>query len=218
MKRTYIDIETSPLSDNWLAEIIKPFDPDEVKTGNIKDPHKIAAKVQECEEKHFTDFKKKAALSPMTGKVIAIGIQIEGSMSLLFEDDFPDGEKEILEIFWKKNAVCDTQEGFQLIGFNIKEFDLPFLITRSWKHGLCVPILRTGRYFDSQKVIDLRDEWTHYERNGAGTLSQVCKFFGLPSKEESGKDFHTWERPKQNNYLTQDIKVLPELRKMMQIY
>lgn len=68
------DIETGPLPESELAALLPPFDPAEVKVGNIKDPEKIAAKVAEAEANHRRDFFEKAALDPLTGRVVAIGM------------------------------------------------------------------------------------------------------------------------------------------------
>lgn len=76
MKTIFFDIETGPLPENELAALMPPFDPSEVKTGNIKDPEKIAAKIAEAEVNHKRDFIEKAALDPLTGRVVAIGLLI----------------------------------------------------------------------------------------------------------------------------------------------
>ena len=52
MKTIHFDIETGPLSEAELAVMVPPFDAAEVKTGNLKDPDKIAAKV--AEERRIT--------------------------------------------------------------------------------------------------------------------------------------------------------------------
>ena len=58
--RIYFDIETGPLP---IAElVIPPFDPSQVKLGNIKNPDIIAEKIQRAEENHVSDYIKHAAL------------------------------------------------------------------------------------------------------------------------------------------------------------
>ena len=46
------DIETAPLLESELAALVPPIDPAKVKTGNLKDPEKIAAKLAEAEVNH----------------------------------------------------------------------------------------------------------------------------------------------------------------------
>src|SRR6185503_14813798 len=98
MKTIFFDIETGPLPESELAALLPPFDPAEVKTGNIKDPEKIAAKIAEAEANHKRDFMEKAALDPMSGRVVAIGLlyQDSGEFAVIAHDD----EKQILYDFW----------------------------------------------------------------------------------------------------------------------
>ena len=42
MKTIFFDVETAPLPESELAAMVPPFDPAEVRTGNLKDPDKIA--------------------------------------------------------------------------------------------------------------------------------------------------------------------------------
>ena len=56
--------------------MLPAFDPAEVKTGNLKDPAKIAEKIAEAEANHRRDYFDKAALDPLTGRVVAIGVMV----------------------------------------------------------------------------------------------------------------------------------------------
>lgn len=68
------DIETGPLPETELAAMVPAFDPAEVKTGNLKDRDKVAAKIAEAEANHRREFIERAALDPLTGRVLAIGL------------------------------------------------------------------------------------------------------------------------------------------------
>lgn len=76
MQTIVFDVETGPLAEGELSALLPPFDPAEVKTGNLKDPDKIAAKIAEAEANHRRDFVDKAALDPLTGRVVAIGVLV----------------------------------------------------------------------------------------------------------------------------------------------
>ena len=67
------DIETGPASLEELSLMEVPFDPATVKIGNLKDQVKIEEKIEAARKNHELDFINKAALSPFTGRVIAIG-------------------------------------------------------------------------------------------------------------------------------------------------
>jgi hypothetical protein len=178
--QTYIfDVETGPLAESELSALLPPFDPAEVKTGNLKDPAKIAEKIAEAEANHRRDFFDKAALDPLTGRVIAIGM-------LDLETDYffiigHDDEAETLREFWQLTRG-DMGRINPLIGFNICNFDLPFLIRRSWKHRVAVPFgIRRGRYWGDQ-VVDLRDAWQLGDRQARGSLDTIAKHLGVGAK------------------------------------
>ena len=78
-----VDIETGP-TKNALSY----FSRKDVKLGNLKDPNKIEAKLAEAED----EFLDKAALSPITGKVLAVGLTDGAVHELLTYES----EKEII--------------------------------------------------------------------------------------------------------------------------
>jgi len=186
MQITYFDIETGPLSDTELAALVPRFDPTEVKTGNIKDPEKVAAKIAEAELGHRRDFLEKAALDPLTGRVMAIGLFDQGNGFRCLGAGLT--EAELLSRFW---AECADPSGVfhRLVGFNVFLFDLPFLVRRSWKWGVPLPRgLRNGRYWHSS-ILDLRDWWQMGDRQAKGSLDSLARHFGVGKKMGNGKDF-----------------------------
>ncbi len=207
MKTIFFDIETGPLPESELAALLPPFDPAEVKTGNIKDPEKIAAKIAEAEVNHKRDFIEKAALDPLTGRVIAIGLldANSGEFVVIGHDD----EAKTLRDFWD---VCRGEMGRlnQMVGFNTFQFDLPFLFRRSWKHRVPIPLgLRRGRYW-SEQLIDLRDGWQLGDRMARGSLDAIAKHLGVGEKNGDGKDFaQLWidDRAKAVAYLRNDLEL-----------
>ena len=68
MQTIVFDVETGPLAESELSALLPPFDPAEVKTGNIKDPEKVAAKIAEAEASHRREFFDKAALEAWQAK------------------------------------------------------------------------------------------------------------------------------------------------------
>lgn len=205
MQTIIFDIETGPLPESELAAMLPPFDPAEVKTGNIKDPDKIAAKVAEAEANHRHDFLERAALNPLTGRVVAIGLLYpdSGEFHVIGHED----EAATLREFW------DTTRGemgriHQMVGFNSNSFDLPFLIRRSWKHRVPVPFgIRRGRYW-SDEMVDLRDDWQLGDRQARGSLDAIAKHLGVGAKTGSGADFAVlWQsdRAKAVEYLRNDL-------------
>ena len=220
MNRLIFDIETAPLPEAELAAMLPPFDPAEVRTGNIKDPDKIAAKIAEAETNHRREFAERAALDPLTGRVLAVGIlqnAERGSRNAEFRVIAHDDEAALLREFWQ---ACRGEMGRvnELIGFNSNAFDLPFLFRRSWKHRVPVPFgLRRGRYW-SEQSIDLRDAWQLGDRQARGSLDAIAKHLGVGAKNGEGKDFaNLWasDRAKAIEYLRNDLELTARVAEVL---
>jgi hypothetical protein len=207
MKTIFVDIETGALPGSELQGMIPAFDPAEVKTGNLKDPEKIAEKLREAEEAHRRGFIDRAALDPLTGRVVAIGMLYAGSGEVVIIGH--DDEARTLREFWDS---CRGEMGRvqQLVGFNVAPFDMPFLIRRSWKHRITVPAgYRRGRYWTEQ-VVDLRDEWQLGDRQAKGSLDSISRHLGVGAKKGDGKECAAWwqtDRAKAVAYLRNDLEL-----------
>ena len=207
MNTLIFDIETGPLPEAELAALLPPFDPAEVKTGNIKDPDKIAAKVAEAETNHRRDFLDRAALDPLTGRVVAVGLLYpdSGEFVVVGHDD----EAATLREFWEATRG-EMGRINQMVGFNTHLFDLPFLIRRSWKHRVPVPFgIRRGRYW-SEEMVDLRDGWQLGDRMARGSLDVIAKHLGVGAKNGDGKAFaEMWasDRAQAVAYLRNDVQL-----------
>lgn len=258
------DIETGPLPEKYLREIIPPFereahpgefDPKSVKTGNMKDSAKIAEKIEAAREKHlqsvadyeadqvakeanyWRDIIGKAALDPMCGQVLTIGIlntdlenPLPGASQGHSGDDngdfeqvllFVDGqnyhsESDVIEAFWQL-ILQRAANGATIVGHNIQEFDLPFLMNRSWINGIDVPtgLLKNNRYWN-ESFIDTREVWRAGRKNQFGnssSLDAIGRVFGFGGKLDgvNGGDFHKlWfgsaeDRAKAIEYLSRDL-------------
>lgn len=199
------DIETGPLPVDQLH--IPPFNPADVKLGNIKNPDLIAEKIQKAEESHTADYIRNAALDALSGQVLCIGYRFQHDKPAVLCSD-ADGEAVMLIQFWR--LLSDLERQPKLVGFNIKSFDLPFLIKRSWKHRIQVPYwLRQGRYWNDL-VVDLREVWQLGDSRAHGSLASICRHLGLGEKAGNGADFSLlWNTDRQAaiDYCLQDIKL-----------
>jgi DNA polymerase elongation subunit (family B) len=178
------DIETVPLPDEQIKAFMPDFDPAEIKTGNLG-PDKAAAKVEAERVKHQNRILERAALSPLTGKVAAIGIL--GPNAEAEELYLWSPEEELIN--WCFKRFCDDELGVW-IGFNISQFDIPFLMRRAWALGITPPAGFTkGRYL-SNWFIDLAEVWRgpSHEREHI-SLDKLGRFLGLGGKEKSGAAF-----------------------------
>ena len=204
--RTIIfDIETGPLDKIELAAMM----PTEWPLGNVKDPEKVKVAIAAKEKAWLED----AALDALTGRVLAIGTMEAGKFICLAYDSEP----LLLKRFW--NIIQDYQSGLQrIIGFNCNSFDLPFLVRRSWKHGISPPLdLRNGRYW-SREVVDLRDVWQLGNKQAVGSLSAIAVHLGVGAKSGSGLDFAAlWivDKKKALEYLRTDLLLTEAIAKRL---
>lgn len=181
IQRNACDIETGALP---LAEIIH-LKPQFAAPGNYKDPVKIAESIAAQEAQWL----EKAALSPLTGRVLVIGVKPFGPHSPQF---FEGDERAMLAEFW--NVVGIGHDFVEWYGHNLSFFDLPFLIKRSWLHGLPVPLSilfeSNGRYFNGRRFKDTMTTFQCGNRQDFVSLNTVGKFFGLGGKaEENSANF-----------------------------
>lgn len=216
------DIETGALPLDTLKSILPPFDPSSigpppgefipssVKTGNLKDPAKIQAKIDEAKTKHleaaekyardlefaepahWADIADRGALSAITGEVLAIGYSGNTEKIHTVRDS---SENFLLAAFWE-NYRKARSAGRKMVGWNIKGFDVPFLVQRSYIAGIFVPstVLDSRGYLD-QTFLDLSEVWRvgvrSWPEKGLGKLDTVARALGLPGKPEglTGADF-----------------------------
>jgi len=160
----------------------------------------------DARNKWQADAMNKAALSALTGQVKAIGVKntennvvIIGAVDAMGVDDVLvydfDGckfnyqacssELELINWFW---GIMGNMPG-AWVGHNIHGFDLPFLMRRSWLHGVSVPSWLKGRYFND-RLIDTMALWNCGGRDYV-KLDAISTFFGGPSKPDdcTGADF-----------------------------
>jgi|GEM_PF-555760 len=268
MKNLVVDIETGGEPDDILEAFFdfdetkttnyellsKEFDPAEVKCGNMKDPAKIEAKIDEERKKFATlkanataniatarteawnKFKDKAALSPLTGRVLAIGFWGEGfgipkldgtgcSIKHVREGVEPVSEKELIETFLEL-ADAVLSDGGSLVGHNIIGFDLPFLLRRGLKFGIKPPKTITtalGNYKPTN-LIDTQREWQMGNRTEMFTsLDSLAAFFGTRRKSGSGADFAKMffgtpeERDAAIDYLRNDVLMTVAVAEKMRL-
>lgn len=212
------DIETSPLPDDQIRQNIPPFDRESVKTGTRK-PDTAKAYIDEQEAKHEAAFFGKAALSPITGHVLAIGcLNVDTCNVKIAGTNDATTEAMILGGFWKLHAKC-RNEGTSLVGFNSAQFDLPFLVRRSWLLGVDVPtdLIESGRYKSGGLYIDLMNVWQFGNSKEFISLDRLGRLLGVGGKLESengepikGADFHLlWKEDRATaiKYLTRDLEL-----------
>lgn len=179
MSRYFWDSETEGLPDAQLLERMPPDS--HWKLGNVKDPDKIKAAILEKQKAWMED----AALEAATGRVLLIGLRINGSNIMLSDND----EAANLKAFWGFVST-GLVNGDSFIGFNTHGFDIPFLVRRSWVHGIQVPskIMR-GRYLNDDLWVDLLEIYRLGNRQDWISLDGLSAMLGVGRKNGEGKNF-----------------------------
>ncbi len=153
-------------------------------------------------EEALQELKSGLGFSPLTGKIVVIGVlDCEKNQGVIYFqapdetiDEFSEGgimfkqmdEKEMLEKFWQGAKEYD-----EFIGFNSRGFDVPFMMVRSAIHGVKpTKNLMEGRYLYQQRDarhIDLQDQLTFYGAvRKKGNLHLWSRAFGIKSPKEEG--------------------------------
>jgi hypothetical protein len=223
------------------------FDPSDVKVGNMKDPAKIEAKIEAARLKFTMDkgavsesidtarseawqtFRDRAALSPLTGRVLAIG-RWNPEMPSGCVDCIQDGTESVSENVLIENflSLADAvlSDGGSLVGHNIIGFDLPFLLRRGLKFGIRPPktIVNSLSQYRPTNLIDTMREWQFGNRyEGFVKLDQLAAFFGTRRKTGDGADFHKKffgtpeERQEALAYCHNDVVMTAEVAAMMRL-
>lgn len=163
------------------------------------------SKNQDEYEVALKDIKESLGFSPLTGSIVAIGMRdVEKSKSVVYFDApgetmgtfEEDGvtykqktEQEMLRHFWEGAAVYGD-----LVTFNGRSFDVPFLMVRSAVHGIRPSKdFMSNRYLGSQRSgarhIDLLEQLSFYGSvRRKGNLHMWCRAFGIHSPKADGVD------------------------------
>lgn len=172
-----VDIETAGLPN--AADFLEPVTPD----ARLKDPDKIAADIEAKTQARL----EKLALDYNVGRIVAIGTWTaqHGTVPMICRDEAEEGA--CLKTTWllARNRT--------IVGFNIKAFDLRFLVQRSRYLGIQHPDLDFGKY--SRKgvhdlYLDLTfNDGTYDQGCMKRTLKAFAKRFGLPVDDAiNGRD------------------------------
>jgi hypothetical protein len=210
--RLVIDIETIGFDFEALPEKIQDYLLQYAKTEEEKE-----------------EIKNKLGLSPLTGEIVAIGMfnpdtqkgkmffQNNGGEQVEFEERgifYQSGtEKQLLEHFWSTVSRYD-----QIITFNGRAFDVPFLMLRSTKHSVRPTRNLLGYRYEFQRHCDLLDQLTFYGAMRKFRLDFYAKFFEIRSSKDEGIDgsmvSHLYETGKYleiARYCARDLETTKEL-------
>lgn len=172
-----LDLETAGLPN--AADFLEPVTPD----ARLKDPEKIKADIADKEAARLN----KLGLDYNVGRIVALGwwTEKQGIAAGICADE--RHEAELIRGFWEAARMRT------IVGFNIKGFDLRYLVQRSRYLGIPHPILDFSKY--SRKGIEdlflllTFGDGTYDQGAMRRTLHAFCRRFGIAvSDTTTGKD------------------------------
>jgi hypothetical protein len=166
--KNIILIKTTPLPIEEIAM------PEFEAPSNYKDQVKIDAHIVEQRKKYLED----AAFNPMTGKIVAIGIQpIDGTPTII-ASIAPTMEEMMIR------TLLEVMSEAPFTGWYLRQFIIPFVSRRAWKLGVDMPgLVGVGS-------VDIADQWSAGEKGIYPKLDDVAKFL-LGVNVPIMKDVHT---------------------------
>lgn len=176
------DIETAPLDDADLRHM----EPEFAAPANYKDPDKIAAYIADAR----ATWKQKAALSPLTGRVIMFPHLRSGDSPAVDliggdgQDWAEQAERALLYMAWARIERA-AGDGALLCGWNSHRFDVPFLLRRSWALGVEIPRIATPRRLGLPWV-DGMLEFTRHAPGEYVSLDTASRFLDTGRKTGDG--------------------------------
>lgn len=168
------------------------------------DPYVREYLIKGMSEAEAEEEKRRGALSPFTGRIVAIGIvnaetgrscalyEVPGQTEVITRKDgnrtlISGTERQILEKFWEYLGRED-----RFISFNGRQFDGPFLMIRSAIRGLAPKRDLVGNRYRFHPNCDLREvlnfNGTINARQMRFNLDLACKSFGIVSSKTDGMD------------------------------
>lgn len=160
-----IDLET--IADPAMMLIL----PEVKAAGNLKDPAKIAADIEEKKIKQIASM----GLSPALNMICCAGwADQDGAHSISIEEATAAAEKDLLLKYWEALAKYD-----HFVTYNGRSFDLRCLLLHGIGHGIWPAVaIDHGRYNRAgSNHTDLRQILAGEDQFASGKLDFFCKKF-----------------------------------------
>jgi DNA polymerase elongation subunit (family B) len=215
MKAIILDIETAGDLSPAMMESIEAEAQQQKPPSNYKDPAKIEAYLAEAKAKHIAAAVERAALSPLTGRVVCVTVAVEGEDGWSTTCIGPDGpgsampERELLDRSMAYLAKADA--GCRVVTYNGTAFDLPFLSLRCMVRGIASPWCIPRPKGDYARHLDL------FETLGKpGSLDKVClAVLGDGKGAYTGRDVgESWKNARFSEireYATREMRLMIDL-------
>lgn len=177
-----------------------------------------------------TDERLKTALSGDFGRILCIGYSDEkpgarptaGVLGWHAESGrFTLDEPQMLTDFWQLMRDFSPARD-RLVGHNIFDFDLRFILKRSRRYGIKPSVDLSFARYRSQPIYDLMCEWECWAFGAKVSLDRLAQIFSLPTsktEEANGsKVFELFEQGRHreiHDYCLRDVKLTRAIYRRM---
>lgn len=180
-----VDVESSMGGSDELFESMFPEPPSMEQLDPPKNYKKAEAIAEWREKEHAklvterNDSIRKAwegsALDALLGGVLCIGVARDEEAPICIWEDTEEKTLRVLE------AGLAAYPTHTIVGFNLLQFDIPFLVRRAMKYGLrsLVSRLYVNKPWGARGIVDLRQVWGMGDRYAKGTLNAVAAHVGI---------------------------------------
>ncbi|MFH1174283.1 MAG: ribonuclease H-like domain-containing protein [archaeon] len=149
---------------------------------------------------------RKKLLNPIDSRIIAIGLRTKGK-NIIFQGE---DEQALLFDFWKLWKELKPNMLVRVVGFNLVDFDIPFLVARSFINDVAIVP------FSVKELLDLRDKINAYRYgHSRGKLKEYAVLLGLPVMDVDGSDVARLWQDGQHEliraYLERDLEITDAL-------
>lgn len=163
------DIETIPNS-SMQDRMPEP----EVKTGNLKDPFKIAEKIAEAKAEQAA----RMTLNPLWGRVCAFVGRTDDDTRIAdcIHEDSDAEESRIIE-----RILPEVFAEKRVITYNGNSFDIPFVYRRAVLLGIdsrqfgAPPLSEMVARYNNKRHIDVMQVWCGYDRTNYEKLNNIAR-------------------------------------------
>lgn len=205
------DIETLALPDEVILKNAPEWSEEEALTrkGNRTKPETISAFLEEDRENYRKNLLDKAALNPETATIAIAGFYRDGRVDQIVVD-----EKLTEHLLLCMTMRWLSESRGSVLGWNLKGFDLPFLIKRCWISGARVPTeiyAPLQRYAIPDRFVDMMDTWKAGGWKSSYTsLNNALKAVGMPGKPDGSEFAKLWREDKQKALKYQEEELLAQ--------
>jgi DNA polymerase elongation subunit (family B) len=186
--RVFLDIETLPPEESERARLT---------FGILRRLERRAQADEFCDDDLCTDEEfRRLALHGEYGRVLCIGVIVEREGLELLRgvygrdrrtQHFHLDEARTLRGFWNMLRNFNVQRD-QIIGHNVLEFDLPFLLKRSMIWNVPATVQLSFARYRRQPIYDTLKEWTHWDMRRSIALSELAKILKVELAKTCGMD------------------------------